>query len=199
MGFDAVIGPNWIVPTAPAGNSSNQVADTAFVQTAAASAVAAGTSGFVLQIQYAENTSLITSTTTMAGAVDTIPVKTDGTSIVSVTITPASTGNKLLVQGLACASNTGGNVNMWMALFQDTTTSALAAIGFAPASQNFLTDVPINFNFVAGTTSPTTISMRIGNFNGNVTTWTVNGIANTPARRLGGAMRATLLVQEIHA
>ena len=40
MGFEAITGPNFIVSTAASGDSSNRVADTAFVQTAATAAAA---------------------------------------------------------------------------------------------------------------------------------------------------------------
>src|SRR3974390_2997573 len=39
MGFESITGPNWIVATPPAGDSSNRTADTAFVTSAIATAI----------------------------------------------------------------------------------------------------------------------------------------------------------------
>jgi hypothetical protein len=206
MGFEAITGPNWIVPTPPAGNSSNQVADTAFVANAVASGLATtlasaiasallGTTGFVLQTQYTETTTFLAFTTTMAGVLDSIPVKTDGTQILSVSITPNATANTLLVQALAPVTNSAVNA-MWVALFQDTTTSALVAQNFFVAVANGVVPAGLTFRLTAGTTGPTTFKINVGNFTGVTTTWALNGIANPATRRLGGASRATLTVQE---
>jgi len=194
LGFSNIFGPNDITGTAPAGDSTNRVADTAFVQQAAASAVAAGTTGMVLQIQYAENTSLIVSSTTMAGGVDTIPIKTDGTTIVTTSITPRAISNQLLISSVVPMAN-GAGANLWMGLFQDTTTSALAALPCGNGT-NEVAHGMLLFQMAANTIGPTTLKILVGNFTTNNFTFTINGAVQS--RRLGGASRATLVVQEIH-
>src|ERR1700690_3973096 len=123
MGFEFITGPNFIVPP------SSVAAATAAV-------------GYMLQTQYTETTSFITGTSTMAGGFDTVPIKTDGTQILSLSITPKSTGNSLLITSLVPVSNSAA-VTMWMGLFQDLTTSALAAmpIGIAVGNAIVATEI----------------------------------------------------------
>jgi hypothetical protein len=201
MGFDAVIGPNWIVPTAPAGDSSNRVANTQFVATTVASSIAStlasaflGTTGFVLQTVYNQTTTLIAQTSTMQGNFTSVPIKTDGFQILTATITPFATTNNLLVRAVAPMSSSSGN-NIIMALYQDTTTSALAAtITFGVAGG--INSGSIVHNLTANTTGPTTFKLNVMNFSTIVATWVVNGSANPNSQFLGGALRATLVIQE---
>ena len=204
MGFDAVIGPNWIVPTAPAGDSSNRVANTQFVATTVASSIAStlasaflGTTGFVLQTVYNQTTTLIVQTSTMQGNFTSVPIKTDGFQILTATITPFAATNNLLVRAVAPMSSSTGQ-QVIMALYQDITTAALAAtISFGTAGT--INNGSIVHNLVANTTGPTTFKLNVMNFSTTVTTWAVNGSANTngaSAQFLGGALRATLVIQE---
>jgi len=78
MGFEYITGPNLSVGTL----------------------TAAVPSGVMLQSQYAETTAFIVATSSMAGAADTVPIKTDGTEIVTVNITPNAVSNNLLITGL---------------------------------------------------------------------------------------------------
>lgn len=207
--------PNWIVPTPPTGDSSKRVANTEFVAAAVAagggistsvlasalattlSSAYAGTTGFVLQTVYNETTSLIASNAAMAGNFTSAPIKTDGIQIVTATITPVSTTNKLLIRAIIPMGNSAA-VNMLAALFQDTTTSALAAtITGCPA--NLISNASIVYNMVSGTTGPTTFKINVANLSTVGSTWAVNGIPNqggAPLQFLGGTLRATLAIQE---
>jgi len=191
LGFSNIFGPNDITGTAPAGDSTNRVADTAFVT----NAIAVGTTGFVLQTIYNETTSLIASNLARAGNNTSVPIKTDGLQILSATITPASTSNNLLIRAVAPVCNSAA-VNMITALFQDTTTSALAATVTA-GSGNFVSNAVLVYEMVAATTGPTTFKINVTNFTNVASTWTVNGFSNPPTQALGGSLRATLVIQEI--
>src|ERR1700690_1073142 len=151
MGFEFITGPNFIVPP------SSVAAATAAV-------------GYMLQTQYTETTSFITGTSTMAGGFDTVPIKTDGTQIISLSITPKSTGNNLLITALIPVANTGV-VTMWIALFQDLTTSALAAMPFSINASNSIVPTGLSYQLTAGTTGPTTFKINVGNFNTVTSTW----------------------------
>lgn len=199
--------PNWIVPTPPSGDSSHRVANTEFVSasgvtaTALASGLAstlqsafAGTTGFVLQTVYNETTSLIASNTAMAGNFTSVPIKTDGIQIITATITPISTTNKLMITAVAPVGNSAA-ANMVMALFQDATTSALAATVFGNIA-NGLSNATIVYNMISATTGPTVFKLNVMNLSTIAVTWAVNGIPNPPTQYLGGAMRATLVIQE---
>lgn len=189
--------PNWIVPTPPVGDSSHRVADTEFVTSAVTSAIAsayAGTTGFVLQTVYNETTSFIIGNAQMQGNQTSIPVKTDGIQIVTATITPSSTTNKLLVRALVPMTQSSAN-NTIVALFQDTTTAALAA---APGGNDpvKMFTASLAYNLTAGTTGPTTFKINVMNISTFAASWAVNGIVNPQIAFLGGSLRATLVIQE---
>lgn len=204
--------PNWIVPTPPAGDSSNRVADTEFVTNAIASAGSgistsvlasalattlasayAGTTGFVLQTVYNSTSAYIASNTAMAGNFTSIPIKTDGIQIITATITPAATANKLLIQAVIPASHSATN-GIIAALLQDTTTNALAANWIA-MPQNTLGNLIVNYSTAAGTTGPTVFKINVMNFSAVAVTWAVNGQANGTTL-LGGTVRSSLTIQE---
>lgn len=170
MGFEVITGPNQLV-------------------------TAVSTTGTVLQTIYNETTSLIISTLTMAGNLTSIPIKTDGVQILTATITPLSTTNKLLIRAVVPVCNSAA-VNMVTGLFQDLTTSALAATVTANIA-NGISNASIVFNMTAATTGPTVFKLNVANLTGSVSTWTVNGNANPIATTLGGSMRATLVIEEI--
>lgn len=187
--------PNWIVPTPPAGDSSHRAASTEFVTSAVASSSVA--TGAVLQTVYNETTALIASNAAMAGSFTSAPVKTDGVQIISATITPASTTNNLLIRALIPMANSAA-VNTLAALFQDTTTTALAAT-FTLSVANGISNAGIVYNMVAGTAGPTTFKINVANFSTVSSTWAVNGspnIAGAPLQFLGTTLRATLVIQE---
>jgi hypothetical protein len=146
----------------------------------------------VVQEVYAELTAFTGIVTAMAGGVDTVPQQTDGTQILAATITPHSVSNRLRVQieGVFTASNP-----TWFALFKDSTADAFAARLLNVAA----TDIPTTFLIVgdiaAGTVSPTTIKLRIGNIVGNATAVFINGFSG--GRILGGAQRTTMRILEI--
>lgn len=122
---------------------------------------------------------------------DTIPQITEGTEYMTLAITPKSATNKLKIDIVFNVSNSAAN-RITVALFQDTTANALAAVS------HYMTTVgvcyPINFThyMLAGTTSTTTFRIRAGNQGGSLTFNGENG-----SRFLGGIMASSITITEI--
>ena len=89
-------------------------------------------------------------------------------------------------------SNSSASTEMVMALFQDSTAGALAAVeNLQPASAAHGTIMTLIFEMAAGTTSSTTFKIRAG---ANAGTTTLNGLNG--GRRLGGAQVSSLMIME---
>jgi hypothetical protein len=181
-------------PTPTAGDNDTSIATTAFVQTA----LAAGTSptGAAVGASYAEMVSYMTTTATMAGAADSIPQQTDGVEVLTVSITPKASTNKLRIQAVMpwTAFQTFG---VWFALFRDSTAAAIAATMVHAPSADTMAIANIIIEISAGSTSPTTFKLRYGSLNGVTQSVYVNG--NSTGRKMGGASHVTINVLEIKA
>lgn len=153
--------------------------------------------GVELQTVYAELTTWTTGTTSMALGLDTIPQITDGTELVTVSITPKLSTTKLLITISGNLATSAASAS-WAAVFQDTTANAVVAV---QAGTNIGADLtfPFNANYqmTSGTTSSTTFRLRVGLFNGGSGSWAVNG--TSAGRRLGGSQRAVIKVVEVKA
>ena len=144
-----------------------------------------------MQRVYSENTTY-SSTTAAFTYGDAIPPNTGGTQIITATIAPLSSSNILrftvnvpFANNVACYTIIG--------LFQDSTVNALAANVDVSDTADYMHNVPLFFEMAAGTTSSTTFKIRIGN---NGCTTYING--NSSGRRFGGALRATMIVEELN-
>jgi hypothetical protein len=113
-----------------------------------------------LQFVSASTATVATCSTAMP-ADDTIPQKTEGDEIVTVSITPKSATSVLQIQytGFVTKDSTTGTIQV--GLFQDTTANALTAKSFAITT---LQDRSVNilYTMTSGTTSSTTFKIRIG-------------------------------------
>jgi hypothetical protein len=138
----------------------------------------------------------VSSTLAMAGNNTSVPVKTDGLQILSASITPFAATNKLLVRCVlpVCPNIGAAAANTVVALFQDTTTAAVAAIITGSGAANVITDASLVVNLTANTTGPTTFKLNVANLSATSVTWVVNG--NSVGTALGGAMRASIVIQE---
>lgn len=150
----------------------------------------------VQQVVYSQDSAVATGTTTIP-VDDTIPQNTEGTQFLSVSITPASASSKLRIDAcLVVASNTGVRTVV-VALFQDSTASALKAVT-APvpaALVDFMQPVNLTHFMTSGTTSATTFKIRAGvETSGTVT---VNGAGG--GRAYGGVCGSFISVTEIEA
>lgn len=122
---------------------------------------------------------------------DTIPQNTEGTQILTVTLTPSSTMSKVRVRFQAWATHTAVQ-NVIAALFVGTAADAVRAdVKTVPIASG---NVGLGFEFehTPGITTPVTYAIRVGPFNG---TMRLNG--SPSGRNFGGAAAATLVAEEI--
>ena len=125
---------------------------------------------------------------------DTIPQNTEGDEYLTVSITPKSAGNYLLIFVNIFFSN--GVLRMCgMALFQDATANALAATGMHVDTNGYTRNMSLIHYMQAGTSNPTTFKVRAGN-NG-VGTFRLN--STIPGRLFGGVASSSITVVEIAA
>ena len=152
-----------------------------------------GLAGTVLQIVNSQ-TGAVSTGTTVIPQDDTVPQNTEGNQYMSLAITPTSATSKLkidvVVNGAISASN-----SFIVAIFQDSTVSALAAINQNVGSNNIGTECSFSHYMVSGTTSATTFNIRCGGISAG--TFTFNGQAS--ARLFGGVMASSITITEIAA
>jgi hypothetical protein len=182
---------NLVLTGSSSGTTTVQAAATASgtitVPALTGTLLTSATPGTIIQTKYTQSGALQTGTTAIPYD-DTIPQNTEGTQFFTLSITPTSASNVLLIQAYINIYNTGNVVTL--ALFQDSTTNALAAT----SETNYYGQcTPLVYYMTAGTTSATTLKLRAGAGNGS--TVTING--NTGARYMGGVMASSFIIQEI--
>jgi hypothetical protein len=120
-----------------------------------------GYSGAVLQVVEANYTTSA-STTSVIPMDSTIPQNTEGTEILSASITPTSSSNKLFIQVSLPFIDGSTALLIAGALFQDSTANALAMGIVTPASTGYASDLSFTHYMTAGTTGSTTFKVRYG-------------------------------------
>lgn len=150
--------------------------------------------GSVLNTVQSENTTFTTITAAIPDD-DTIPQNTEGTEVLTATITPSSASNKVLVS-VVIQGNTqldNGNNGSVAAVFTGSNANAIAA-SYSQSFRAMNTIQPIVYLHSPNTTSVITYKVRVGAIlSGN---FYLNG-SYLGAARLGGTMRSTLTLQEI--
>lgn len=145
--------------------------------------------GQTVQVAHTQTGAVNTGTIAMPDD-DTIPQITEGDEYMTLAITPDSATNKLLIEVVMNISPGAGGI-IGVALFQDTTAGALAAVREQTAIlQSFV--IPLRHYMTAGTTSSTTFRIRAGGTSG---TTTFNGLAGT--RKYGGVLASSITITEI--
>tara|TARA_R100000995_G_scaffold61079_1_gene31123 strand:- start:452 stop:1084 length:633 start_codon:yes stop_codon:yes gene_type:complete len=140
---------------------------------------------------YAEDTTRKLATTLMV-ADDTIPQRTEGDEILTCAITRLSASSRLRIRA-HCPFSVNGSMAVILALFQDTTANALAAVSTSTGDDDEMNHMTLEHEMASGSTGSTTFKLRIGPVSSaNVRT---NGIST--GRLLGGVMKTTLTVEEI--
>lgn len=143
-------------------------------------------------VQRVRSTTSVSSTTTsIIPADNTIPQNTEGTELLTATITPTSSTSVLRVSALL---NIGLNAAATgvCAIFRDSGVNAVAA-NFQSLAAGLVGQVVVVYEVVAGSTAATTFRMRVGP--GAAATLTVNGSGGTGY--FGGVLYSSLLVEEI--
>lgn len=145
----------------------------------------------VMQVVNTETGAVATGTTTIPFD-DTIPQITEGTQFLSLAITPTSATNKLRIDVVLNVSSSAAGRFKIMALFQDSTANALAMAEIYDASNGELLPLVLAYYMTAGTTAPTTFTVRAGL--DQVGTITVNGQGG--ARKFGGVLLSSITITE---
>ncbi len=161
--------------------------------------IAGNISGNVVQIVEIQTGAAI-AVTSVIPYDDTIPQQTEGDEIFTLAITPTKSTNKLIIQSVFTGTlvDTVGSGVMSAALFQDATANALAAVsGQLTPSVNTGTrnTTTLVHTMTAGTTSSTTLKIRIGVNESPAETFTLNGSSST--RRYGGVSASSLIITEV--
>jgi hypothetical protein len=135
------------------------------------------------------------TTTTVMNDDDTAPTNTEGKEFMSITFTPKSATNVLVVKASGLfAPSASDTVNL--ALFAGSASNCFAASGIYQGNINGKFMIPVTGSMVAGTTSAMTFKFRAGPGTAG-TTLTFNG--QTGARRFGDVNKSFIEVIEYKA
>jgi|TARA_B110000285_G_C14796121_1_gene455284 hypothetical protein len=149
--------------------------------------------GKVLQIVNVQDAVIATSTATIP-LDDTIPQITEGTEFMTLAITPTSATSRLQIEVSMLLAN--GSISLiGIALFQDTTASAIASTITYDNANIELVNISLSHNMVAGTTSETTFKIRMGSHNGSTVTFNGRG----GSREYGGTNKSSITITEYAA
>ena len=123
---------------------------------------------------------------------DTIPQITEGDEVMTLAITPASASNKLRIDVIIVATNSG-SVDMVVALFNTHShaTNALAVTVNHDGVQGIQT-IPLTYYMTAPTTSETTFRVRIGGAAGI----TYFNQGENGGDRFGGTLNSSITITE---
>lgn len=142
-------------------------------------------------------TGAVATGTTVIPVDDSIPQNTEGDQIMSQVFRPTNVNNKLRITVIAHVSGSTANIPNAVALFQDATAGALAAMADKTSdSQVTHNAVTVVHHMKAATIALTTFKVRAGVGTGGGTL-TFNGIAG--GRLLGGVITSSIRIEEIES
>jgi hypothetical protein len=150
--------------------------------------------GKVVQVVSVFKGTSVTGTTVMP-ADDTTPQNTEGVEMFTLAITPTSASNILEVKATCHLENSGSGNLLQMALFQDSTAGALGSAAVWSDTADRMHSCVLNFKFVAGTASETTLKIRAGG--GGAGTIRLNEHAD--ATHHNGLLVSGMIITEIQA
>jgi hypothetical protein len=148
--------------------------------------------GAVLNAKFAESSTEYVLTAVIPFD-NTIPQITEGTQIISATITPTKTTSRIVGFVSLNGDATATTVQTVVAAFRGTTANAVAATWLKYIVYSSL--ISFEFTDLPNTTSATTYSIRIGPDSG---TLYVNRQGTAPTSLLGGSNKITLTLLEIN-
>lgn len=152
--------------------------------------------GTIVQSVRAQTAAVVSGNTNLPSD-DTIPQNTEGNAwgALDCTITPISSCNILQSKVSALVSSSSAAENISIALFQDSTANALSAVTYGAYDATETQPCYINHQFLAATTSATTLKVRYGSTGGA----TATGNGESGSRLLGGVANTFHEVVEIVA
>ena len=163
-----------------------------FITTNGSAALSFATAGRIVQVVNV-TTGAVATGTTVAVNDDTIPQSNEGNEFMTLAITPTSSSNKLRIQVHVYGSMAASSNIHVMALFQDSTANALAAVGEFQTANTGPSLLTIDHYMAAGTTDATTFKVRVhGDGSG---TYTFNGVSG--ARKFGSVANSSITITEI--
>tara|TARA_R110000796_G_C14438604_1_gene422035 strand:+ start:52 stop:552 length:501 start_codon:yes stop_codon:yes gene_type:complete len=137
-------------------------------------------------------TSTVISTTSIIPWDNTIPQITEGAEFLSLSITPQSASNILIIEGVLSVTADIVNQISAKSLFIAGTSNALYTTNTYISSNNQMLAVPMRYKMVAGATTPLTFSIRAGNHTANRVT--MNGWQG--AVYYGGSWTSSIQITE---
>lgn len=151
--------------------------------------------GVIADRAYAEYTSAA-GLTTVIPLDDTIPQVTEGDEILSASITPKSATNRIRATVHMFVQTSSGTINGAAALFVNGGSNAVNAVAGCTGNTGRPWVLSLQHEYVPGTTSAQTLSVRAGPGSSGALYVNVN---SGSGRVFGGVARATLVLEEITA
>ena len=148
--------------------------------------------GSVVKSAYSETTAYATYNTVIP-VDDTIPQITEGTEVLTVTITPTSVASKIRIKANLYTSITSGGGTGVFAVFRDSNVNAIFATSDYKEISLETSSVSFEFYDSPSSVSAITYKLRVGTGNASFPL-ALNG---TNVRRFGSAARCTLIAEEI--
>lgn len=134
------------------------------------------------------------STTALMAIDDSIPQISEGTEILSTTLTPKSVTNRVRIRIRGMVSADTASKAPVVGLFNGA-ANAIAATSVTVPAIGALVPVCIEHEYVPGVTTAVTFSVRVGRGTGDFTAY-INGSHTT--RLLGGVSAFTMVIEEIN-
>lgn len=143
---------------------------------------------------YVTNTNLAT----VLPSDNTVPLDSEGISIISQAHTMKAASNRLVLRftGFGSVDNAGGG-DLCAALFSSTATTALQATVATVPTANQVSDISFQHEYSPGVTTAITFAVRVGPGAGGAGNARLNGTA--AARVFGGIAAAVLTIEEVQA
>lgn len=155
--------------------------------------------GSIIQVVHYQTGALISTDVTIPWD-DTVPQQSEGAEVMTLTITPKSATNNLLIFVTAICSGLQTTFTIAVPLFQDSTANAIACGEHAvdgDGNNNCPKPVTYSHYMTAGTTSATTFKVRIGSRAlSSVNTATLNGRV-AYGRDYGGCLASSITIMEV--
>ena len=183
--------PEITLVTQAAAEAGTATAEKIWTAQRVAQAITAQALGKVLQSKHSEIITAVTATTVIPDDTSK-PESDEGDQVDTLAITPAATGNRLLIFVSYNGSVTTGQYS-GVALFQDSVVLALAGGQIYNDANNTPGSVHFVHEMGAGTTSETTFKVRVGP--SVAATVTLNGVSG--ALDWGGSQKCTIDILEI--
>jgi len=157
---------------------------------------AGASGGGIIQIVNTNYTTFFSTTSTVP-LDDTIPQNTEGAEVTTLSITPRSANNKILVRVIMQVTNDNSSYINAISLYRDSVANALASSwSRTVANNNPVSAMVIEYLDSPSTTSAITYKVRAGT-NGGTGGQTLQINGGSGVRYLGGALSSGITLMEV--